>query len=563
VSFSNGGVDTFDERKGYLGVRMQQGVPLLDRDWNELEDVRRHVERMLRRHYVGEGVPDLDGFAVRAPSFQAPDDVVIAGGRCSVAGYDVSSFEDDVLFSEQGDAVPLPPASDAEADVLTLYLEPDVVRVDSADDPDLGNPQDVRMETCVRDQLQWAVRAIRQPAVAPTGSYVIAEIARPPGTTQITQAMISDRRRVLLNLAQAVDRIDRAEERIDALVQAMARAQLDIENLKQDLGRLFWDVEVDSTRATSLFGGTATLRVTVHNRLGTPVQGALLTFSSDWGVLKPAFASTDAAGRATVDLVGVPTDAPLRLPDVGVLDRVSQKVEAAVLPTPGAIEYARLRFEPDELSVLSRYSPPAHVADLGTDLPVGPIIAPPVPRTATVTVHASEGQGALVRGVGSTQVTFGLWIRDFLRTKIADVARTVEVGARIGDILRQGISEQAFNVGRVANELLPVTLQAINDDTQVVIKRLVFDDPEVDDRHVSGTGMLTQLIAQEATAAVGGRTNQAISHQLRLFVETPDVPMDAAGAAVAHTQIVQRSSQITAGFAQYQRQQFSGALLGQ
>jgi hypothetical protein len=85
----------------------------------------------------------------------------------------------------------------------------------------------------------------------------------------------------------------------------------------------------------------------------------------------------------------------------------------------------------------------------------------------------------------------------------------------------------------------------------------------VEDRHVTGTGTLTQMIAQEATAAVGGRTNQAISHQLQLFVQTPEIPMDEAGAALAHTQIVQRSSQITAGFAQFQRQQFSGALLGQ
>jgi hypothetical protein len=289
----------------------------------------------------------------------------------------------------------------------------------------------------------------------------------------------------------------------------------------------------------------------------------MLSFTSDWGVVKPSLASTDAAGRATVDLVGLPPDAPLRFPDVGVLDRVSQKVEAAVLPSQGGIQYAKLRFDPSELSVLSRYSPPAYYADLGTDLPVGPIVEPPVPRSATVTVHASEGQGAIVRGVGSVQVTFGLWIRDFLRTKIADVARNVEVGARIGDILRQGLRPEAFDIAHVADELLPVTLQAINDDTQIVIKRLVFEDPEVDERHVSGTGTLTQVIAQEATAAVGGRTNQAITHQLQLFAETPDVPMNEAGAAVAHTKIVQRSSQITAGFAQYQRQQYSGALLGQ
>ncbi|MHC4704164.1 MAG: hypothetical protein ACYTFQ_26690, partial [Planctomycetota bacterium] len=56
--FSNNGKDTFDESKQYIGIRLQQGVPLLDRDWNELEDIRRYFERMLRRRYIGDGTPD-------------------------------------------------------------------------------------------------------------------------------------------------------------------------------------------------------------------------------------------------------------------------------------------------------------------------------------------------------------------------------------------------------------------------------------------------------------------------------------------------------------------------
>ena len=96
-NFSNGGVDTFDERKRYVGVRLQQGVPLLDRDWNELEDIRRFFEQRLREHYVGEGVPDLDGFEVKAPEFDAENDVLIGAGSCSVAGFDV--------WSEAGGAV--------------------------------------------------------------------------------------------------------------------------------------------------------------------------------------------------------------------------------------------------------------------------------------------------------------------------------------------------------------------------------------------------------------------------------------------------------------------------
>ena len=562
MGFSNSGVDTFDERKGYVGVRLQQGVPLLDRDWNELDDIRRYVERALRQHYVGDGVPDLAGFAVNAPPFVAPDDVVIAGGRCSVAGFDVWNQLDGVLFSEQGDLVPLPPALPDDSDVLTLYLEPDVVRVDSTTDPDLANSQDVNIETCVRDRLQWAVRAVRQPAVPPLGTYVLAEIARPAGTTQVTEAMVSDRRRLLLNLADAVDRLARTDTRLGVLEEAVHQAQLDIESMKQDLGRLFWEVKVDSTTTGGLFGGKATITVMVNDRLGTPIEGAVVSFVTDWGSLSPAFAATDASGRASVDLVGVYTHVPLRWADVGLLQRVSQKVVAATLPNPGAIEYARLRFEPEEMAVLSRYSPPAMLADLGTDLPTAPILAQPEPHTATVTVHAKDGTGGVVRGVGSVQVTFGLWVRDFVRTKIADVTRSVEVGARIGDILRQGVGGEGFDHEMVATRLLPTTLQAIHDDTHLTIKQLVFADPEVEDRHVSGTGLLSRVIAQESTAAVGARTNQAITHQLDQFVAAPNVPLDAGLGREAKTAIIQRSSQITAGFAQAQRQQYSGALVG-
>src|SRR3954447_25295815 len=102
MSFSNGGVDTFDPAKGFIGVRLQQGVPLLDRDWNELEDIRRHVERTLREEYVGEGVPDGEGFQVTAPTFPAPNDVLIGAGHCSVAGYDVWQAMSSP-FSAQGD----------------------------------------------------------------------------------------------------------------------------------------------------------------------------------------------------------------------------------------------------------------------------------------------------------------------------------------------------------------------------------------------------------------------------------------------------------------------------
>jgi hypothetical protein len=554
-NFSNGGIDTFDERKSYVGVRMQQGVPLLDRDWNELEDIRRYFERRIRGHYVGEGVPDLAGFQVKAPGFAAENDVLIGAGNCSVAGFDVWN-QQELLFSEQGDRTPLPAPNASTPDTLIVYLEPEVVRIDATGDPALRNAQDVNMETCLRDQLRWAVRAVRRPAFPPPGTFVLAEITRQPGDTQIRAELITDRRRTMLNLADAVDRLGSAERRLDALEQAVQRAQLDLESMRQDLGRLFWDVRVQASTAEALFGGKATISITVTDRNAAPVQGAILSFSTDWGILHSSAAVTDARGKASVDLIGVKTENPVKLADAGLLQRASLKVAAATLANPGAIEYAKVRFEPQELALVSRYSPAEIFLDLSTDLPSGPIVAPPEPRTATLVVYAKEGQGAIVRGVGSVQVRFGMWIRDWVRTKIIDVTKQVSVGARIGDIMRQGFEAEGFDHGRVTARL-PQTLQSIHDETKSKLKENLFADQELGDADVGGSGIVGQVIAQEATAAIGARTNNAIETQIQQFVSAPELPLDQKQGEVAKTEIVQRSSQIAAGFSQSHKQLFS------
>lgn len=551
-NFSNGGVATFDERKRYVGVRLQQGVPLLDRDWNELNDIRRFFEQRVREHYVGEGVPDLTGFQVKAPEFDAENDVLIGAGSCSVAGFDVWS-EQDVLFSEQGDLVPLP-AADPAGDTLVLYLDPEVVLVDSTVDPDLRNVQDVNMETCLRDQLRWAVRAVRRPDLPPPGTYVLAEITRTATDTQIRPELIVDRRRTMLCLADAVDRLGSAMRRLEALEDAVQHAQLDIETMRQDLNRLLWDVRVEASTADTLFGGQATITVTVTDRNGDAVQGATVSFATDWGWLTSSVATTGANGKVSVQLVGVYFDTPVRLADVGILQRVSQKVAAATLPDQGAVEYAKVRFEPEELAMVSRYSTPGLLHDLGSDLPPAAIVARPDVRTATVTVHASLG--SVVRGVGSVQVRFGVWIRDWLRTKIVDVTKQVTVGARVGDVLRQGFVGDVFD-HTVVNGKLPFTLQSIHDETQTRLKEHVFINPQLSDADVVGSGLLAQVIAQHATTAVGARTNSAIETQLNQFVAATDVPLNATQAAAARTNIVQQSTQITAGFAQSHKQLFS------
>src|SRR5262245_48045002 len=147
-NFSNDGLDTFDEHKRYIGIRLQQGVPLLDRDWNELEDIRRHQERLFLTQFVGSsGVADIQAFGVHGDGLTA--DVRIGAGYFLLDGQ-VLWNGGDVRFSEQGDGVPLADTLPG-GDDLILTLDYRVTRVDAGDDPDLANSQDVNMETCVRD----------------------------------------------------------------------------------------------------------------------------------------------------------------------------------------------------------------------------------------------------------------------------------------------------------------------------------------------------------------------------------------------------------------------------
>jgi len=54
-------------KKHYVGVRMQQGVPVLDADWNELEDLRKHEMQSFISNFIGNGVPsNNDGFRIAA-----------------------------------------------------------------------------------------------------------------------------------------------------------------------------------------------------------------------------------------------------------------------------------------------------------------------------------------------------------------------------------------------------------------------------------------------------------------------------------------------------------------
>ena len=41
----------------YVGIRLQQGVPVLDADWNELEDIHRYDVQTCLQYFYGNGIP--------------------------------------------------------------------------------------------------------------------------------------------------------------------------------------------------------------------------------------------------------------------------------------------------------------------------------------------------------------------------------------------------------------------------------------------------------------------------------------------------------------------------
>lgn len=152
-NFSNEKQDTFDPAKGYVGVRLQQGVPLLDRDWNELEDIRRYEDVMLRKHYIGNGSPD-NGFKISVTDTPSNDFKILAG-RCIVEGFEVVN-NTEILYSQQeGFSALIPPVANRTD---TVYLDVWIKEVNKDGDTDLGNPNDVKMETCIRHKIEWRVR---------------------------------------------------------------------------------------------------------------------------------------------------------------------------------------------------------------------------------------------------------------------------------------------------------------------------------------------------------------------------------------------------------------------
>jgi hypothetical protein len=223
-----------NRQKGYVGIHIEQGVPVLDRDLNLLHDLISATVREVVTRYIGNGAPaGADGFGIEAlvASGGTQDFNITAGaagaGRALVGGLEVG-IGATVKYRGQSGVPDLitPTAEQPDPRIDTVYLDVSLVEVDSVGDPGLSNSLDVGVQTSVRLKPSWVVRVAEGVPVPPPppghSFYPLAELARQRLNDLITPAMITDKRQRGLTVSDVERRLRRVE---NALLPTFVGAQ--------------------------------------------------------------------------------------------------------------------------------------------------------------------------------------------------------------------------------------------------------------------------------------------------------------------------------------------------
>ncbi|HEY4240011.1 MAG TPA: DUF6519 domain-containing protein [Kofleriaceae bacterium] len=171
--------DTFDPMKQYVSVRLQQGVPIVDADWNESDDIRSFELRAFIKWCIGDGIPSgnnafaiagaVDDFTIQWGGGGSATDGLVAGrafvdGRDVVIGVNqlyskqrlhVSQDPGAVLATKWG--VPPIPALAPSAQPITIFLDVWDRLVTPTEDPSLVLAG-LQVESCARTKREWCVR---------------------------------------------------------------------------------------------------------------------------------------------------------------------------------------------------------------------------------------------------------------------------------------------------------------------------------------------------------------------------------------------------------------------
>lgn len=209
--------NTFNKLEHNVNVPMQQGVPLVDADWDEKNDICKDELTFFIKWVAGNGVPkENDGFHI-LPQDGVENDFLIKGGLngqtgiCLVEGWDVRN-ETDIAYSAQPlfnnntlaqkwgvmplSVVTLPPFGERND---LVYLDVWEREVNAVEYPGVVNPS-INIETCGRLKREWVVRVVEgttvPPLTVPAGHvfFVLAIIKRTAGQPVIAQTDITDLR---------------------------------------------------------------------------------------------------------------------------------------------------------------------------------------------------------------------------------------------------------------------------------------------------------------------------------------------------------------------------------
>jgi hypothetical protein len=245
--------------KGYVGARIEQGVPVLDRDLNLLGDLPLAMLRTLTADFIGDGVRDgNDAFLIRETG--ADNDFEITGpGVLVVDGLQIR-IPAPLRYSAQS-TTPLTTPAGVRVDHVYLDVLTEPTLVDQTDDTDLENRGDVGQQTSVRLMASWQVRVAEGgpiPAAPPGHRHIpLAQLTRAAGVARIAVnnpgddtrprvpqlQTLADRGAADISALQA--QVDALEGRVDRM-EARLRRQI-VQDSWETPGRASRNLEIPTT----------------------------------------------------------------------------------------------------------------------------------------------------------------------------------------------------------------------------------------------------------------------------------------------------------------------------
>lgn len=183
---------TFDPRKRFAGVQMQQGRVQLDSDWNEQGDVLRERTRLLTLDTGGEAwvawLTTPNAFLIGAIA-GPPADLSIGVGRIYVDGRLAEVFDGEGVTYLNQPFLPTPPLLNPGVDTL-VYLDLWEREVTWAEDTELLDVALGGVDTTTRVQQIWQVKLHEQRGT-PAECGVDLDALFPPSAGRLTTSAVA------------------------------------------------------------------------------------------------------------------------------------------------------------------------------------------------------------------------------------------------------------------------------------------------------------------------------------------------------------------------------------